>query len=263
MKRKIVSLSQPSLINWNSYFELGKCVREWEIEYKKHSLTFNPINTMEQKIIRGFFINPRDEGDKIYKKARFILANLEFERKKFQINLHNNILQSLLPRFYGPSWKTCKLDVMKRLGIKEIVPFQGIVFPRQSGKTTSMIMMFCALIACLKNFRILIVTPGEKTSLTILENFNQMWKQQMLGHHKHLVSHLALIKDNVTSMTWQESDGSISKIQAVAPTDSVSYRKKTGVVVVVVIIVYYCHLNGISQSNSLLFFMFSRRVHGK
>lgn len=108
------------------------------------------------------------DGDLKVERIRTLLASMGLTRSQHQRLFHDTFIRAMLPKIYGTEWGQHSQRVMRTLGIKRIRSEVAILTPRQFGKTTSVSMYAAAVMLACPGIRILVFSPGQRTSSNLM-----------------------------------------------------------------------------------------------
>ena len=131
----------------------------------------------------------RTAGDDRYTKILRILDSFEgVERHENQKLWHWWMIVACLSHIYGADWQNASTRVLRSLGLKEIRTEILVMTPRRFGKTWSVAMIVCALLLSVPGFRIVVISPGSRTSGKMLEEIKRMMSR-LKGADRHICGH--------------------------------------------------------------------------
>jgi len=126
----------------------------------------------------------RLEGDSTIKKLTELLATgFKVTRSQTQWQVHEAMINSLLPMIYGEEWKINQGRILKSLNLEKLEQEVMIVMARREGKSYSVGMGVAALMLLVPNINIAVFATGKRMAqalLDITKNFLDLaWKHSI------------------------------------------------------------------------------------
>jgi len=111
--------------------------------------------------------NDLQAGLKIIADIRNLLkkVDLKFKRDYHQVHIHEKILSAACETLFRDSFEANKTYIYEQTGLDPTI-VRGVSFtaPRQSGKTTTIVLILCAFLICIPNADIMVISHRQNAS---------------------------------------------------------------------------------------------------
>lgn len=161
------------------------------------------------------------DGDGVIKELTELLATgFHITRSETQWQVHESMINSLLPVIYGEEWEVNQGRILSNLGLSELEQEVMIVMARREGKSYSVGMGVAALLLKVPNINIAVFATGKRMAqalLDIVKNFLELaWK------HSVNQKGYSILHQNAEAFILKGPDGSIRSVRIMPGTPKVN-----------------------------------------
>jgi hypothetical protein len=147
---------------------------QWEVmakHYKQQSKreeeTWNIRTREELSLDELRDINSGSGDDRLAKIHKTLESFGSLKRAPHQVQFQRHLITSCLPHIYKGEWEWNQLRILKQHNLTRINYEVFIIAPRRFGKTYTISMMVAALLLCVPNIRIIVLSTCKRASLSL------------------------------------------------------------------------------------------------